>query len=139
MRASQHSGYCHAGGHEHHEFIQQRAVEGSIALQKPRRRVQQPELLHAQPELVDELLALALRADQIGDVPVDADHAHRPAVRVADGLPHAANGADRAVRSPDPEVGPVLAVAAERGLDVARGARAGLPARGTGTTRRRRR
>ncbi len=85
--------------------------------------MQQPQLLDAFPQVVDELLALALRAQQIRHVPVDADHAHGPAVRVADGLRHAANDADRAVASPHPEIGPERAVAAERGLDVAGGTR----------------
>ena len=44
-------------------------------------------------------------------------------VRAADGLPHAANDADGAVCPPHPEIGPELAVAAERGLDVAGGTR----------------
>ena len=110
-----------------------------MALQKARRGMQQPKLLHAFPELVHELLAFALRADQIGDIAVDADHAHRPAVRAADGLSDRANGANRAVVPPHPEVGPEVTVAAERGLDVAGGTRARLPGRGTGTRRRWRR
>ena len=81
------------------------------------------EMLLVLAQFVDELLAFALSADQIRDIPVDADHAHGPAVRAADRLSHAANGAYRAVRPPHPEVGPVLVVAAERGLDVGPGTR----------------
>ena len=53
------------------------------------------EMLLVLSQFVDELLAFALSADQIRDIPVDADHAHGPAVRAADRLSHAANGADR--------------------------------------------
>ena len=73
-------------------------------------------------QLIDELLAFTLRIDQIRDVPVYPDHAHRSTVRIADGMPHPTDDADHAVRSADSEVGPVLAVAAERGLEVVGGA-----------------
>ena len=100
--------------------------------------MQQPELLDAEPELVDELLAFALRANPIGDIPVDTDHANRSAVRAADGLPHAVNGANRAVCPLHPEVGAVAA-ATERGFERLRGLLAGLRARGTVTRHRGRR
>ena len=64
--------------------------------------MQQPELLHANPEVVDQLLAFALSVDHVRDIPVDTDHANWPAVSATDGLTHAANGADGAVRSPSP-------------------------------------
>ena len=120
MRAWQHSGYCHAEGISADDLIQQRAVERPVALQQARRRMQQPELLDAESEFVDELFAFALRTNPIGHVPVDADHANRPSVSAADGLPHAVNGANRAVCPLYPEVGAV-AVAAERGFERARG------------------
>jgi len=76
------------------------------------------EMLLVITEFADKLLAFSFCAEQIRHVSIDANHSHGAAVRVANGLADAANGADDAVGSSYPEVGPVLASTAQRGLDV---------------------
>ena len=68
-------------------------------------------------------VAFALGVDKVRDIPVDADHAHRFAVRVPDDLRHAANDADGTVCSPHLELRKILALAAKRRLNVRLGLR----------------
>ena len=67
--------------------------------------------------------ALGLRVNQVRDIPVNADHAQRLAVSIADDLRYAANDADFPIGSQHLEVRNVLAVATKRGLDVRPGVR----------------
>ena len=44
------------------------------------------KVLYAFAQVVEDLLAFALRVDQIGNVAIDSDHADRASIRAADGL-----------------------------------------------------